>query len=175
MNSKLNRRNFLRAAGMAVALPSLEAFSAPAAATVGPRNFVAVGTFLGWHQNAFFPKQMGKNYELPPTLSPLAEYRNDFTVFSGLDHRAGNGHGKWSNFLCGKEINTYSLDQMIADKLGQKSRFASIQLTACTSSGNTGMNFTRRGVRLPMIQRPTVLYKQLFISKEDRARTEYVL
>ncbi len=44
MNSNLDRRHFLRAAGMALALPSLEAFSAPAAATVGPRNFVAVGT-----------------------------------------------------------------------------------------------------------------------------------
>ncbi len=176
MQSGFDRRHFLRGGAATLALPALESFAELDNRTEDrPRNFVAVGTFLGWHQNAFFPKQVGKGYEVPPTLSPLAEYRDDFTVFSGLDHRASNGHGKWSNFLCGTEINTYSLDQMIADELGQKSRFPSIQLTAGKSSGNTGMNYTRRGVRLPMIQRPSVLYKKLFVSKEDRARTEYVL
>ena len=46
---------------------------------------------------------------------------------------------------------------------------------AGSGEGSKAMSFTRRGVSLPMIQRPSVLYKQLFISKEDRARTEYVL
>ena len=71
MNSNLDRRHFLRGAGMALALPSLEAFSAPTAATVGPRNFVAVGTLLGWHQKAFYPKQTGMAYDMPATLAPI--------------------------------------------------------------------------------------------------------
>ena len=37
------------------------------------------------------------------------------------------------------------------------------------------MSFTRRGIPLPAIQRPSVLYKTLFVSKEDRARSEYLL
>ena len=172
----MDRRHFLRAAGASLAIPALEAFSLESAiSSVGPRNFVAIGTYLGWHQNAFFPQQSGKGYELPPTLTPLADYRDDFTVFSGLDHRSPNGHGAWSNFLCGQAPRSYSLDQMIADQVGQESRFPSIQLTVGSGEGSKAMSFTRQGIPLPMIQRPSVLYKQLFISKEDRARTEYVL
>ena len=138
-----------------------------------------MGTFLGWHQNAFLPKQAGRNYELPETLSPIASLRDEFTVFSGLDHRSPNGHGAWSNFLCGQSPKTHSLDQMIADSIGARSRFPSIQLTAGGGESNTkggnAISFTRQGVALPMVQRPSVFYKQLFMSKADRARTEYML
>lgn len=170
-----------------IALPALSAFAADKAAAPllgavkkdGPRNFVAIGSYLGWHQNAFYPKQTGKDFQLPPTLKPLAGIRDECTVFSGLDHRAPNGHGSWSNFLCGRLPTTYSLDQTVADQIGQRSRFASLQLSAGSGEGTKGgkkaMSFTRQGVGLPTIQRPSVLYKQLFITKEDRARTEYVL
>ena len=73
-----------------------------AAAGGGPWNFVAVGTYLGWHQNAFYPTETGAGYKMPATLQPLEEFRDDFTILSGLDHRAPNGHNNWSNFLCGQ-------------------------------------------------------------------------
>lgn len=173
--SASNRRRFLAGASTLLALPALEAFGATDRATSRPRNFVAVGSYLGWHQNAFFPKQTGAKIELPPTLTPLAGLQDQFTVFSGLDHRAPNGHGAWSNFLCGKLPKTYSLDQQIADALGTDSRFASIQTTAGTGEGRKAMSFTRQGTPLPMVQRPSVLYRKLFVSREDRARTDYVL
>jgi len=174
---KQSRRNFLRSATATIALPALEAFSAGSASSGGPRNFVAIGTYLGWHQNAFFPKQTGKGYEMPTTLAPLSGHRDDFTVFSGLDHRAANGHEAWSNFMCGSSPRTFSLDQMIADQIGDKTRFPSIQLTAGSgeASARKNMSYTREGVPLPMIQRPSVLYKKLFVSREERERTEYVL
>jgi hypothetical protein len=173
--SKVDRRLFLRSAIATIALPSLEAFAAPAKAAARPKNFVAIGTWLGWHQNAFFPKQAGRDYEMPTTLAPLSQQRDDFTIFSGLDHRAPNGHGAWSNFLSGVTPGAYSLDQRIADEVGQKTRFPSIELTAGAGEVSKSMSFTRQGVGLPMIQRPSVLYKQLFMSQADRARTEYLL
>ncbi len=169
------RRHFLRSALAVLALPPLEALTALEPVPSGPRNFVAIGTYLGWHQNAFFPKQTGKGYAMPETLSPLEAYRDQFTVFSGLDHRAPNGHAAWSNFLSGVTPNTYSLDQRIADELGQNSRFPSIELTAGSGELPKAMSFTRRGVGLPMIQRPSVLYRKLFVSKADLVRTEYLL
>lgn len=180
MQAEFNRRHFLQAGAATLALPALESFAAPTESTEDrPKNFVAIGTYLGWYQNAFYPQQTGHDYEMPATLSPLKDYRNDFTVFSGLDHRAGNGHGAWSNFLCGQSPKTHSLDQMMADSIGAKSRFASIQLVAGASESNTkggnAISFTRQGIALPMIQRPSVFYKQLFISKADRVRTEYML
>jgi hypothetical protein len=171
----LGRRQFLRGSAGLLALPALEAFSAPTKSPDGPRNFVAVGTWLGWHQNAFFPKQAGRDFELPATLLPLKDLRQEFTVFSGLDHRAPNGHGAWSNFLCGAKPGDYSLDQRIADQLSSETRFASFELTAGVGEVSKAMSYTKQGVGLPMIQRPSVFYKQLFISKADRARTEYLL
>jgi len=56
----MNRCHFLRAAGVSISLPALESLAATVPATAGPRNFVAVGMYLGWHQNAFYPKETGK-------------------------------------------------------------------------------------------------------------------
>ena len=170
-----NRRHFLRAGAATIVLPALEAFSAPASDTAEAQNFVSIGTWLGWHQNAFFPKETGRNYTMPTTLQPLSEFRDEFTIFSGLDHRAPNGHNAWSNFLCGSRPETYSLDQQIADQISQKTRFTSIELTAGAGEVSKSMSYTKQGVGLPMIQRPSVLYKKLFISKADQARTEYLL
>jgi hypothetical protein len=171
-----SRRRFLQSSLAALALPQLEVFADAAPAAVArPRNFVAVGTYLGWHQPAFLPKTAGRDFELPETLEPLADLRERFTVFSGLDHRAANGHDAWSNFLCGEQPGAWSLDQMIADSLGQETRFASLELTAGSGEGAVPMSFTRQGVGLPMIQRPSVLYRRLFASAADRARTEYLL
>lgn len=97
---RLSRRQ-VRAGGAAIALPAREAFASPTPAASGPRNFVAVGTFLGWHQNAFLPETAGRDYDLPPPLTPIADFRNGFTVFYGLDHRAPNGHDASNNFFCG--------------------------------------------------------------------------
>jgi len=171
-----SRRRFLQSSLAALALPQLEVFAEAApAAVVRPRNFVAVGTYLGWHQPAFLPTAAGRDFELPETLQPLADLRNRFTVFSGLDHRAANGHDAWSNFLCGEQPGAWSLDQMIADAVGQETRFSSLELTAGSGEGAVPMSFTRQGVGLPMIQRPSVLYRRLFASDADRARTEYLL
>ena len=90
-----------------------------------------------------------------------------FTVFSGLDHRAGNGHGNWNNFLCGQNPGRYSLDQMVADEIGQDSRFPSIQLSAGKASRT--MSHTKQGIALPMTERPSVLFSKLFASPADRA------
>jgi len=177
LHPTLNRRHFLKGASALFALPTLESFGAPAPAEGGPRNFVAIGTYLGWHQNAFYPKEAGEDYEMPATLAPLSGHRDEFTIFSGLDHRAPNGHGAWSNFMCGNSLRTHSLDQMIADQIGNETRFHSIQLTAGSGERNASknMSYTRQGLPLPMIQRPSVLYKKLFVSEEDRERTEYLL
>jgi hypothetical protein len=174
---RLVRRRFLQAGFSTVALPALEAFAAPAPPPPQPRTFVSVGAYLGWHAPAFFPKQSGAGYQMPPLLEPLEPHRNHFTIFSGLDHRAPNGHDAWNNFLCGKVPGSYSLDQKIADRIGQQSRFPSLHLIAGASEHTNGrqMSYTKEGVPLPEIERPSVLYKRLFMSQADRARVAYVL
>jgi hypothetical protein len=174
---RLERRRFLQSGFAAVALPALEALAAPATETARARTFVSVGAYLGWHAPAFYPKQTGAGYQMPALLEPLEPHREHFTVFSGLDHRAPNGHAAWNNYLCGKVPGAYSLDQIIADRLGQQSRFPSLHLIAGASEHTNGrqMSYTKEGVPLPEIERPSVLYKRLFMSQADRARVEYVL
>ncbi len=169
-----NRRQFLKAAGVTIALPALESFATPVATgSAKAKRFVCIGTYLGFYQKAFFPEQTGRDFQLPTLLKPLEEHRNDFSVFSGLDHRAGNGHGNWSNYLSGQNPGSYSLDQIVADRIGQDSRFPSIQLSAGKASRT--MSHTKQGIALPMTERPSVLFNKLFASPTDRARNEYLL
>lgn len=185
IHSTSDRRHFLRGSNAWIALPALTSLavdggtlSASSHAKDGPSNFVAIGTYLGWHQNAFYPSEAGRQYVMPETLRPIESYRGDFTVFSGLDHRAGNGHNNWSNFLCGDTPGRYSFDQMIADGIGQQNRFASLQLTTGSGEDRTGkgaMNFSKENIYLPMLRRPSVLYRKMFVTKDDRIRTEYLL
>ena len=175
--SQVDRRLFLRSAVATIALPSLEAFSEDSVGEKGSqaRNFVAIGAYLGWHQNAFYPAEAGSGYSMPRTLEPISDYRDQFTVFSGLDHRAPNGHKAWINFLSGKAPGTYSLDQQVADRIGGESRFASIELATGVGEGAKTMSFTKQGVGLPTIMRPSVLYRRLFVSQAERERAEYLI
>ncbi len=176
-----DRRRFLYGSAAMIALPALEAWSeddssaSSASASDLPRNFVAIGAYLGWHQPSFLPAETGSGYAMPPTLEPIAEFRDRFTVFSGLDHRAPNGHAAWHNYLSGHAPGSYSLDQQIADAIGGENRFASIELATGVGEGAKSMSFTRQGVGLPTIIRPSVLYRRLFASEADRERTEYLL
>ena len=180
MNS--TRRRFLGHAGTLIALPFFEsltpraACSAPAqpqASAGTARNLVCVGAYLGFHTPALYPSATGAGYTSTPSLEPLDELRSEFTLFSGLDHRAGGGHGNWPNFLCGKKIGDVSLDQRVASRLANPARFSSLALSA--GSGAPNMSFLRGSVAIPAIERPSVLYRKLFASESDRQRTDYLL
>src|SRR5689334_5810280 len=111
----INRRHFLRATGVTLALPLLDSLSRRAAGsepglavTAGspagakrPVRMVCVGNALGFYPPAFFPQNPGSNYELPTLLEPLTAHRKEFTVFSGLDHGLKGGHFAVHAFLSG--------------------------------------------------------------------------
>src|SRR4051812_1762575 len=88
---RLSRRTLLRAAGVALTLPWLEAmtpvFARGAGAKAGaPRRFVGISNALGLHGPHLFPAGAGRDYELSRYLKSLADLRNDFTVISGASH-----------------------------------------------------------------------------------------
>ena len=67
IRSTSDRRHFLRGGNAWIALPALTSLtvdggtlSASSHAKDGPSNFVAIGTYLGWHQNAFYPSEVGR-------------------------------------------------------------------------------------------------------------------
>jgi hypothetical protein len=130
----LRRRMFLRASGVAIALPMLEAMR-PAIAAEGaaeaPRRLVAIETNMGILPNYFFPEGSGLNYKASPYLERLAAHRDQMTVFSGTSFPGvTGGHAAERCFLTGTPHperggfrNGVSLDQFAADYVGNHTRF----------------------------------------------------
>lgn len=166
-----SRRTFLRATGVAITLPLLESMTtrrATAASAEPPRRMICINTTLGLHTPNLFPTQAGKDYELTPYLEPLKEFRNDLTVFSGLSHPEVDGghpaelcyltsapHPRADNFK-----NTISLDQYAIEQLVPDTRFGSLVLA---SSSSRGLSFTRSGVPIPAEERPSRVFKNMFV------------
>jgi hypothetical protein len=162
----LDRRNFLRAAGVSLALPWLE--SRALAPTKPRRRMVCINTPLGFHPPYFFPKQAGKDYEPSPYLEVLKDFRSDLTVVSGLSHpEVGPSHDSNYSFLTGAPHperragfrNTISLDQFAAEHLRGETRFASLAL----SCEGFGLSWTRSGAPVPAHPWPSSVFAALFL------------
>lgn len=169
-----SRRGFLRAAGVAVALPWLEAAAggrrAEAAEPRSPRRMVAIETTMGLLPDAFFPRGSGREYVASPYLERLEPWRDRLTVFSGLSHPdVDGGHAADVTFLTGAPHpaggsfrNTVSLDQVAAESVGAATRVPSLVLTVA-AQGSTSLSFTRDGVLVPGERSPARLYRQMFL------------
>lgn len=173
----LERRTFLRAAGVSLAIPLLDCFQPRARAgeksLAVPRRMVCICTPLGLYPPHFFPEKAGKDYELTPYLELLKEYRDDFTVISGLMHAgtsSGFGHQAVASFLTGVPgagrpgfRNAISIDQLAADHIGGQTRFPVLTL----SGEGLGLSWTRTGAQVPADNSPSRVFARLFL--EGRA------
>jgi hypothetical protein len=166
--AKLTRRCFLRAAGVSLALPLLEMRAVGAPAARGPRRMVCINTPLGLHPAAFFPDKAGTDYPLSPYLEVVKDFREDFTVISGLSHPdVGPSHDSNFSFLTGAPHpeqragfqNTVSLDQFAADFLHGRTRYASLTL-GCEGFG---LSWTRSGAPVPTECWPSGVFAKLFV------------
>jgi hypothetical protein len=134
MNTRIERRTFLRGVGATLALPWLEIMTARvrAAQKLPPRRFVTFFQPNGVFPKAWNVKGEGRDFALSPILEPLAEFKNDMVVLSGIDS-CGKGHVKLTGaFLTGTSIengvNGISVDQVIARQIGKGTRFSSLEL-----------------------------------------------
>lgn len=169
------RRSFLRGVGVTLALPLLNADADQSdASRETPRRMICVCAPLGLHPDNFFPTEVGGDYQLSPYLEILSEYRNDFTVISGLSH-AGMGssfaHQASASFLTGAPNagrpgfrNTISLDQFCADHIGSRTRFPSLSLSG---EGAGGLSWTRTGALIAADNSPSRVFARLFINGDD--------
>ena len=146
----LPRRTFLKGLGTAMALPMLDAMT-PAFASKFPLQanapcrlafaYVPNGVIM----ETWTPATTGAEFELPRTLDALAPYRKDWTLLSGLTHKNGRALGDGpgdharaaASYLTGVHPrktngadikNGISVDQVAAEAIGGRTRFASIEL-----------------------------------------------
>lgn len=174
-SSTLNRRRFLKAAGLTVALPLLESFApaASAASAQAPRRMIAICNALGPYPDYFFPEKAGRGYALTPYLEVLKDFRDSFTVFSGLSHPGVNGaHKAEACFLTSAPAptspsfrNTISLDQYAVEKLKPSTRFPYLALaTSSAGFANINLSYTQAGVKIPPYESPKALFTKMFVN-----------
>ncbi|MBM3758100.1 MAG: DUF1552 domain-containing protein [Acidobacteria bacterium] len=174
MRRSLPRRTLLRAAGVALALPKLDCFAQAAAV---PRRMIILANNLGVLPKHFFPATAGRDYEVTPYLQHLQPHRKEFTVFSGLSHPGVSGGHSADNCLLTAARgafksgfrNSISFDQFVAEKLGQVTRFPSINLGINIDKGNRSLSWTRDGVLLPAEDNAAKLYERLFVQGDQQS------
>jgi hypothetical protein len=174
----MSRRRFLQGAGIALSLPFLDSMlgpfaraaesASPPAPGETPRRMFGICNNLGLLPEHFFPSGSGRDYTPSPYLKLLQEYRNDFTVFSGVSHpNVDGGHPSDISFLTAAPHpgsssfrNTISLDQYIAERIGTFTRFPSLTLAV---NGNRSLSWTGSGVAIPPEQSAAGVFRQLFL------------
>lgn len=167
---ELSRRTLLRGAGVSLSLPILEALAAADADSTPPKRMVMICARLGFHAPLLFPAETGRDYISTPYLESLESLRDDFTIFSGLSHPdVDGGHYSESSFLTAAPHpgnpgfkNTISLDQFVAEKIGDQTRHSTLSLNVGASSTES-LSWTRSGVRLPAEGSPSNLFAKLFL------------
>lgn len=182
----LDRRTFLRGAGLMLPLPWLEAMANANQAAERPKRFCALFFPFGVACGPWFPKTAGADYELPPSLEPLAPHKSDVSVFSGLSHPTSReivGHNTGDIWLTGADIrtsleNSVSLDQVIAHRFAPKTRIPSLVLSTMGGVGSrprsTTISFDASGRAIPAESVPKQIFDRLFEPPKegDRAARE---
>lgn len=185
----LSRRKVLRGLGVSVALPLLDAMIpastalAQTAANPTPRlGFIYFphGAVAG----KWSPDTVGRDFEFKPILEPLAPFKDQLTIVSGLDNVQANGPvhaltpGTWLSSVKPRRshepLGGITADQIAARYIGQDSPLPSIEVATEESGGAAacdtayGCTFsTTISVRtpttpLPMEFNPRKLFQRLF-------------
>lgn len=170
----VSRRTLLRAAGVTLALPLLDALRPLAGgedAAAPPRRIIAICNNLGLLAEPFFPVAGGRDYALSPYLEIIKAHREQFTVFSGVSHPfVDGGHPADNCFLTaaahpgsGGFRNSISLDQYAAQRIGHLTRFPSLTLGVNVAAGTRSLSWTAAGVLIPCDEKPSTIFRRLFI------------
>jgi hypothetical protein len=176
---RADRRTFLRASGVGLALPILDAFlpnGVRAAQEKIPQRLVCICTTLGLHAPFLFPESGGTDFESTPYLKILDSHRGDLTLINGISHpdqSGADGHSSAMTWLTAARHpglagfkNSISIDQLLASKIGLETRFPSLQL----STDGSSQSYTSSGIMIPGEQSPSRMFTKLFLEGTAEAK-----
>jgi hypothetical protein len=185
----LSRRSVLQGVGAAMALPFLDAmvpaFGLRGQNRVDPiRRFQTVYVPNGMAMPYWTPIGEGRDFELSSILEPLAPFRDQMLVFSGIQANWVTAHaGASGSFLTGATrggrneveiLADISMDQLLAREMGRETQLASLELSmdapanagSCTANLSCVYTHTiswRSPTQaLPMEYNPRVVFERLF-------------
>jgi hypothetical protein len=150
LNRPISRRAMLRGLGVTMALPWLESLSVwadePVAggASEPPVRLAVLFAGNGFHRGEWWAKGEGKQMQLGKVLQPLEPFKEKLVLVRGLYNvEAGKGgihSAQTGNLLSGAPLeggggihSGISMDQLVAQKLGQTTKVPSLVL-GCEAS-----------------------------------------
>ena len=185
MNSKtFTRRSILRSVGACLPLPFLEINQLRAATATPPVRLVWLYSASGMWMPEFTPEKTGKGeeWQLSPILTPLAPYKSQMNVLTGLRHANAfklnpsiNRHAQ--DHVChltGADLgrvpgisvkNSVSIDQAIAREIGENTRIPNLSVSISSNS----ISYNENGARIPSERRPDVIFDRLFGSRTQQS------
>lgn len=160
-----------------------------------PIRMAALFVPNGVHQGMWTPEGVGRDFELSPTLQPLASLRDQLLVFTNLWNQAsnvGDGHYvKTSGFLTCTTINKSlgidlncngrSMDQVAAEHAAKQTPIPSLELgiDPVTTGVDTNVGYTRvygshiawSGPTSPLARElnPALVFERLFRAANPKA------
>lgn len=141
--NRMTRRAILRGAGVTLALPWLQSFGEIAGASkdpIFPKRFGVVFLGCGVNENHWSSSGSGAEMKLSRSLMPLEPLKNKINVIQGLFNKNNVGLGihppQTGSLLTGAVLTKgatirsgVSIDQMIANRLGQETLQPSLVLS----------------------------------------------
>jgi hypothetical protein len=186
----LDRRTLLRGAGVAMALPWLEAMSPRRAqAQTFPKRLIIFFTPNGYIEGPWMPTGSGTDFTLGVTLKPLEPHKQDIVVLGGVDQTAayrgpGDDHQRGVGTLLTNVSNLpgnsqggccapsglaggISVDQEIVRVKRPPTKFPSLELGVQAGSLRGGtvwhyVNYKGAGMPLPADNSPVSVYNRIF-------------
>jgi hypothetical protein len=205
----LSRRTFLRGSGVSLALPFLDAMvpASTAWAQTAAKLKTRAGFFYLPHgaimNNTTYGKEVdvwsstgkGADFKLGATVSPLEPFKKYVTTFDNIENTAAGGSvhtlnpATWLSCVRpdtaakGASLAT-TLDQLIAQRLGQQTALPSLELAAETTvqiaAGNGGFysvttSYAAPNKPLPMEYNPRKVFIQLMGEGDTAAERDALL
>ena len=178
----MKRRTFLKGTGVSLLVPQMESLGQ--IAQVGsPRRLLTIVNHLSFYQPKLIPKKEGVFDKAPPLLAELSDQFKHMKVFSGLDNPAvqnGFGHTPCVGILSGyfnklHRKNRLSIDQAIADLIGDETRFKSLVFQAGENLNFSQISWDKHGLPVYQIDSPRKIFNLLFQINEKEKTQQQVL
>lgn len=193
MKRNLTRRTLLRGTGICLGLPWLEAMTqetnsvhATNESQSSPVRCLWLHTESGMLMEKYKPSSLGGDFTLSPTLEPLAKYKSQLSVLTGLYHenafrrnpQTGRHVQDTICHLTGADLggtpgvavrNSISVDQVAAQSIGEQTRIPVLNLSPSRSGY---LAFSPSGTGIPNQWNPKNIFTQLFADPSPEAKRE---
>ena len=176
----MKRRTFLKGAGVALLLPRMESLGQVSKAD-SPRRLLTIVNHLSFYQPELIPQVEGAFRKTPPLLEEFSDHLDQLKIFSGLDNPAvqnGFGHTPCVGILSGyfnklHRKNRLSIDQAVADLIGDETRFKSLVFQAGENLNFSQISWDKHGLPVKQIDSPRKIFNLLFqVDENEKAQQQ---